>query len=161
MKKRKMLNELARFWSKVSKSCDVSACWEWTGSINESGYGKFRRTEGDTCYAHRFAKEMVDGPIEEGMCVLHSCDNPKCVNPAHLFIGTKADNVKDMDAKGRSRRAGVCGEQHGMAKLDESDVKTIRAMKSDGESSAYIAGIYGVCKDTICKIVSKRTWSHI
>ena len=92
-----------RFWAKVNKGTDAE-CWEWNASRNSFGYGQLTivgpngkrpRT------THRLSWELHVGPIPEGMCILHRCDNPPCVNPAHLFIGTKADNYRDMRAKGR------------------------------------------------------------
>lgn len=92
-----------RFWAKVDKGSDAE-CWEWTASRNSYGYGQLavvlpsgKRPR----LAHRLSWELHVGPIPEGMCILHRCDNPPCVNPSHLFIGTKADNYRDMRAKGR------------------------------------------------------------
>ena len=91
------MDSIQRFWSKVDKR---GACWNWTASRMVSGYGvlKFR---GRTCGAHRVAYELTHGPIPDGMVVMHSCDNPSCVNPAHLSLGTICDNMRDMYAKGR------------------------------------------------------------
>lgn len=94
---------MERFWSKVKKT---ETCWVWTAGTFKyrNGYGQFRVRRGDPpAYAHRFAWELVNGPIPQGLHVLHRCDNPPCVNPAHLFLGTQIDNYRDMVSKGRSR----------------------------------------------------------
>lgn len=98
-----------RFWAKVDKSGD---CWVWTASVfrERLGYGKFQtgsnRGESRVAYAHRVSWELHFGPIPNGLFVCHHCDNPPCVRPDHLFLGTAADNVRDMDRKGRDRHWG-------------------------------------------------------
>ena len=94
---------LRRFWSKVNKSDD---CWTWTASCNKWGYGQFR-LNGRCVLAHRAAYVFEHGPIPDGLFVMHLCDNPPCVNPAHLTLGTHTDNMADMKAKGRSPRSEV------------------------------------------------------
>lgn len=91
-----------RFWPKVDTSGGPSACWNWTASKKSGGYGKFSKG-GDNGWmlAHRAAWEMTNGPIAVGAVVCHSCDNPSCCNPAHLFLGTQAENLSDMRRKGR------------------------------------------------------------
>jgi hypothetical protein len=89
------------FWARVSDGQSSDACWEWPGPRLPQGYGLVR---GGGCqYAHRVAWEYVHGPIPEGMCICHKCDNPPCCNPAHLFLGTRWDNIQDAIAKGRWR----------------------------------------------------------
>lgn len=94
----------SRFWSKVDTSAGLFGCWLWTGATAR-GYGTFGSGGqfGRNVLAHRFAWQRKNGPIPAGMVICHSCDNPPCVNPAHLWIGTHADNVADKIAKGRSR----------------------------------------------------------
>lgn len=144
---------IARFWSKVDKSGD---CWEWAAGRGSFGYGRFRAL-GKTDYAHRVSYGLEYGEIPDGMCVLHKCDNPPCVNPAHIFLGTKADNMADRDAKGRN----VKGGNHGQSKLTEEDIPRIRDMLRMGCTQADIAGWFGVHQVTISKINTGYKWSHV
>lgn len=91
-----------RFWRRVDKS---GPCWIWTGAQGHHGYGRIGigGHDGPTVLAHRVAWELSNGPVPEGLCVLHRCDNPPCVNPDHLFVGTQADNIRDCKEKGRMR----------------------------------------------------------
>jgi len=92
-----------------------SGCWEWTGSRNEKGYGRFNAGGHSPIGAHRYAWQLAYGPVPPGRMVLHECDNPPCVNAAHLFLGTAADNMTDMVAKGRSCRRDECRAGHAMS----------------------------------------------
>lgn len=91
-----------RFWEKVVTSPD--SCWLWTGAQSPRGYGAFVVSRGDVRTASRVSWELVNGPIPDGLWVLHRCDNPPCVNPDHLFLGTHQDNMDDMAQKGRGRK---------------------------------------------------------
>ena len=94
----------SRFWEWV-RITDPEGCWEWVGAKSYNGYGRF--SIGGRYYGtHRVAYELFGGSIPTGMCILHSCDNPPCVNPAHLRLGTQLDNMRDMHAKGRARQGG-------------------------------------------------------
>jgi hypothetical protein len=142
-------------WAKVK--VDVSTnCWEWTGSKTRWGYGQIRANK--KVYAtHRLAYELARGPIPQGMFVCHRCDNPGCINPDHLFIGTAADNTADMMAKGRHAR--VRGGEHSSSKLTEADVRAIRA--ATNVSQRRLAEQYGVGSTTIHAILRRKTWSHL
>jgi hypothetical protein len=103
---------IARFWARVEKT---QACWNWRGSVRHFGHGHLN-VLGVVTMAHRFSWTLTNGSIPDGLNVLHHCDNPRCVRPDHLFLGTHADNVADMNAKGRHAR----GERHGRAKLTDA-----------------------------------------
>lgn len=107
--------------------------------------------------AHRLSFEMHIGPVPAGMCVCHRCDNRLCVNPAHLFVGTKGDNNRDTQAKGRK----PLGERHPNAKLTAAEVRAIRSAFQQGATKIALARQYGVVPDNIAFIVNKRTWRHI
>lgn len=128
-----------------------SQCWNWAGHIHKSGYGVYRSE-----FAHRFSLKQALGLIPDGMMALHACDNRKCVNPTHLFIGTGQTNVDDMFSKGRNRH--LCGEQVSNAKLTAEDVIAIR---EDGRLYAEIAKSYNVSLSTISSIKTKRNWAHV
>ena len=97
-----MKNFETRFWEKVDKSGGPNSCWNWTGAKHSFGYGSVRISR-RAYKAHRVSYEWLIGPIPEGMCLLHTCDNPMCVNPSHLQVGTKMDNTQDMMKKGRHK----------------------------------------------------------
>jgi hypothetical protein len=140
-----------RFWAKVDKR-GPDECWTWTACVNLTGYGRFG--EG---LAHRKSWEINKGTIPKGICVLHSCDNPPCVNPAHLFLGTHLENIADRVAKGRSARH--IGEMNGRAKLTLSQVQFIRAA-SKTASVKSLARIYGVSNWHIYRIIRGKSWGH-
>lgn len=94
---------ITRFWMRVDKA-GPNSCWVWTASRGDHGYGTLQGDDGRTVGAHRFSYELHHGPIPAGLLVMHSCDNPPCVNPGHLSAGTHADNMRDMAAKGRQWR---------------------------------------------------------
>jgi hypothetical protein len=139
-----------------------SGCWEWSGAQTLScGYGVLTINR-VRVRAHRLAWELVHGPVPAGMFVCHHCDNPRCVRPAHLFLGTPRDNVEDMIAKGRAvLAAGPRGSGHGMAKLDESAVARILRRGNAGERRLDIASDYGVDPSTVGLILRRKTWAHV
>ena len=150
--------ELLRFWPKVDV-CEVDECWPWTAGQNGNGYGFFRRQRGGMCLAHRLAWEQMHGEIPEGLCVLHSCDNKVCVNPRHLWLGTKADNNADRDRKGRQRSP--LGERHGQAKLTRQHVREIRARAAAGETWPALAQHFGVSRSAVQGIVHRKNWAWL
>jgi len=149
----------ARFWQKVRKT---KSCWLWIGAKDNFGYGSFgggahgfpgtfRHTR-----AHRYAWILCRGPIPEGLCVLHNCpggDNPACVNPDHLFLGTKAQNSEDMRRKGRNKRM-----HH---KLTEEQASMIREVSALGLDQRRIAILAGVSDVTVRAILKRRTFKHV
>lgn len=145
-----------RFWSRVRKT---DGCWIWTGTPSRTSHCQFCAPNGKV-YVHRYAYELTYGPIPLGMFVLHRCDNPRCVNPLHLFLGTQRDNVQDCISKGRKPiiHAGAKGLKNASAKLSEADVLNIRA---ESGTVISLAAKYGVTPATISKIRLRRTWRHI
>lgn len=150
-----------RFWLKVEKG-NPDECWAWQGTTDSSGYGILRRGRQRNFRAHRLSWEIHNGGIPEGLRVLHRCDNPPCVNPDHLFLGTQADNVADMDAKGRRRSPGLRGAANGRAKLGARSVRAIRERYAAGGTTyARLAGEFGVTKATIRRVINRETWDHV
>lgn len=148
-----------RFWAKVVRLGDDD-CWEWTAFRNPAGYGMIGIDGvGTVRLAHRVAWQMAYGEIPAGMCVMHSCDNPACVNRAHLSLGTIADNNRDRHAKGRD--GGVRGEDSPHAKLSDVAVHNIMVLRKEGLSYTEIAAAIGVTKATIYKVTKGRSWSHV
>ena len=145
-----------RFNSKFERRGD-NECWPWIAYRSETGYGQFR-LNGAQRKAHRVAAWLA-GIIEnesDNIVVRHKCDNPGCVNPAHLEAGTQADNVRDRVIRGRSQR----GETHSSAKLTKRKVSQIKEMLKAGIQLKYIAVIYDVSINTIGAIKVGRTWRH-
>lgn len=177
-----------RFWEKVNKNTPTG-CWEWTGSKDTSGYGLFSLNN-KMVKAHRFIWTLHNGKIPNGLCILHHCDNPKCVKISHLFIGDKKYNARDMLSKGRGNKATgnrngththpekikrgkdhwshkyphkiLVGEQIGNSILTEREVLEIRKKYIPRKfSSIKLARIYNVSYRTIIDIINRKTWNHI
>lgn len=144
---------MARFWAKVQMTL---SCWEWSGSRDALGYGMFKH-KGKTRRAHRISWESRYGKVPDGLLVLHHCDNPSCVNPAHLFLGTNADNNRDMVSKGRARYPGRPGVGF---KLSEVEVEQIRSRVRDGESQSAVAKHFGVNQSLVSRICSGQYWKR-
>ena len=136
----------------------VDSNWQWTAVKDSCGYGRMR-IKNRMVSAHRLSYEIYKGNIPDGMCVLHSCDDPGCVNPDHLHIGTMSDNAIEREKRGR----GVCnkGELHGRSKLTEKQVIEIRKKRLIGLTLYEIANEYGVSKSIISFIANKKNWKHI
>lgn len=141
-----------RFWNRVDRSGD---CWLWvTGTGHSKTYGwLWVRTK--NVRAHRVAWTLSHGKIPAGMCVCHHCDNPSCVNPDHLFLGTTGDNNTDKTVKGRVPH----GEKHCFAKLTNEQVRTI--LSSPAVGLKKFADRFGVDPKTIHAVRQRRTWKHI
>ena len=147
-----------RFYDKVYRG--YGSCYRWTGALTSLGYGSFG-WNGSARQAHRVAWLLEYGPIPKGLCVLHKCDVRDCVNPAHLFLGTQADNVQDMLRKGRERIA-LPGSNNPAALLNESQVLEIRRRYVPKYGNAIaLAREFGVSRATISSIVHRRTWGHL
>lgn len=141
---------------------NLGACIEFGGYRTSQGYGSIgRKVNGKhkKFGAHRLAYAEVHGPIPEGMCVCHKCDNRICVNVDHLFLGTNADNTRDRDAKGRG--VNPKGSAHGMSKLTEQDIPRIRDMIACGCSNVDIGKWFGVSCSTISHIKTGKKWTHV
>lgn len=144
-----------RFWPKVMKS---DACWIWTAAKNNRGYG-FVGVGRKMALAHRVAWQLTHGPIESGLFVLHRCDNPPCVRPDHLFLGTAKDNTSDMVSKGRARGGSSPGESNPSAKLTNDNIASIRRMFAGGASQCSLARTFGVSQSTIWRAVRLKTFA--
>jgi hypothetical protein len=138
------------FESNFEKS---GGCWEWKGVLNRGGYGKI----GANSTAHRRSYEKYKGKIPKGLFVCHTCDNRKCVNPEHLFLGTAKDNMSDMTQKARRAR----GSKTGTSILNEQMVLEIRKMRISGKEYDEICKKYSVCWGTIAKICKNKIWKHV
>ena len=187
--------DILRFWEKV-RIRGPDECWPWTARRNEDGYGQFslrrgeNRCENSMYAAHRIAWTIADGSIPAGLSVLHHCDNPACINPSHLFLGTQKDNIADAVYKGRMRAPSgddhwtrrhperrprgamhwahkhpewvLRGEKHGRAKLTAEQIREIRQRHAiTGISGAALAREYPVCSKVILQILRHEIWTHI
>jgi len=141
-----------RFLAKVKINC-VTDCMEWTAAKDGRGYGMLR-VDGASLRAHRVSHELYIGRIPEGMFVCHRCDNPTCVNPGHLFLGTHADNNADRNAKGRQ----ALGEKSGRARLTNEQAAAIRGSSL---SNLKIAELYGISSSQISRIKSGKSWAFM
>lgn len=146
-----------RFWEKVRKT---GSCWTWTGQRHDHGYGRLETyvPKRIVYLAHRLSWEIHFGPIPEGLQVLHKCDNPPCVNPDHLFLGTHLDNMNDMRRKGRNVR----GERLPHSKLTTAAVLDIRARYAKGNvTQQALADHFGVSNSQINGVIHRNAWKHV
>lgn len=155
--RRKRVPLIDRFWSRVDIR-DDDECWEWRAGKKKGGYGSITISGTKQGIAHRVSWQIHNGPIPKGLCVLHKCDNRSCVNPRHLFLGTKADNSADMTAKGRR----AYGAQTNRTKLTDNDVIEIRRIREkDGLTYQKIADGFGIGISTVRSIICRETWTHL
>ncbi len=157
-------DKINRFWSKVNKDGSIPAhmphlgkCWEWMPHCTQYGYGQ-TRWFGEQMLSHRISWELTYGVIQDGLFVLHKCDNRRCVNPEHLFLGIHQDNIDDKMRKERQAK----GETHYKVKLTKEQVIEIRKRYAAGNiSHRDLATEYHVWKSTISVILNRKTWKHI
>ena len=147
---------MKRFWDKVDKPTPLG-CWVWTGCRHEFGYGRFG-LNGETVYAHRLAYELTNGSIPKGQYVRHMCDTPACCNPAHLVLGTQAENLKDMQNRGRDRYK---GEQNGQSKMTDTGVKALRQRRSEGTTYRQLGKEFGISYSQAHAICNDNQWRHL
>jgi hypothetical protein len=147
-----------RFMRHVELGPEVGSCWIWTGNKPDGRYGHFS-VDGKTTKAHRWIYEQFYCQLADAEIVRHKCDNPPCVNPAHLQCGSFSDNTRDAIERGRwpDRQ----GEKHPLARLSESDVLTIRRRAACGETQNTLAIEYGLSRQHIGKIVRRENWRHV
>lgn len=175
-----------RFWKFVLKPDTEDGCWTWVGGTTTAGYGIIGAggRNGASLLAHRVSWEIHNGPITDGLFVCHHCDNPSCIRPSHLFLGTQKDNLQDASRKGHMHNWQVLhpefirrGELHwsrfhperiargeGMttAKLTETDVREIRELYATGKYyQRQLANMFGVTQSNIWCVVSRQTWKHV
>lgn len=136
-----------RFWPKVDKDSHPGGCWVWCGSRDRSGYGQILITGSTKVKAHRFSYAMSKGAIPSGFDVCHTCDNPSCVNPEHLWAGTRSENMRDMVNKGRA----ICT-------LKPNQVASLRAERGLGISARVLASTYGITETQVYRILDGTRW---
>lgn len=142
------------FWNKVSAPTEDD-CWSWSGARTASGYGVMQMGVNNTVKAHRISYALHHGLFDERLLVCHTCDNPACVNPRHLFLGTAADNSADMSAKGRAAR--LAGESNGVAKLTAD---AVREIYSDPRTNREIAQDYSITSGLVSQIRHRKVWAE-
>lgn len=150
--------ERKRFWDKVKVAAE-NDCWEWIGGRHERGYGMMTiRHKG--VRSHRFSYLIHNGPLPANSCVCHRCDNPPCVNPEHLFLGTHKENMEDRDGKGRN--VNKRGDDNGASVLTSDQVREIKRLRDTGEmTQRAVAKRYGVGQGTVSRIVLGQCWAHL
>lgn len=149
-----------RFYSKISKTPTNTGCLDWLGRCNDDGYGTCMIGR-DNWLAHRVAWMLANGPIPDGLCVLHRCDRPTCCRVEHLFLGTRTDNNQDRDEKGRHVSNPVRGEKCPWVKITEQDVIAIRSDIYRGWTLVAIAERFGISKGQVSRILRGEAWTHL
>lgn len=162
LSKNKFMSPIDRFWSAIIRGESLDACWGWRGG----GFGPQNRPaikkHGVRIYAARFSWELSFGPIPEGMLVLHKCDNPRCTNPRHLFLGTQSENLYDSVAKGRYNKEARAshGEANGSARISEEDVREIRRLYVKGKKGliTMLAKRFEITTTQVRNIGKRKSW---
>ena len=156
------IDPIVRFWGKVDKSTGEEGCWIWMAGKDLDGYGLFTNGAGRTVRATRFVYELVNGGPLDNKMVCHSCDNPSCVNPKHLWLGTGTDNQQDVSNKNRfGNRPAKHGHANAKSKLMEDQVLKIHERTNSGESTRILAKEYGISCVMIRLIKNKKTWGYL
>jgi hypothetical protein len=147
-----------RFWNKVQKT---DGCWLWTGYKKDTGYGLIYSGDlsGKQERAHRISWILHNGPIPDNLHVLHKCDNPSCVRPDHLFLGTHQENMDDRERK--KRRKPARGEKHGCSKLTTNDVIRIRELGKQKVKQRDIGKIFNISQAVVWRILHRTLWTHV
>ena len=150
-------NSPSALWDRVQVGAP-NDCWPWTGTVRPNGYGSFS-LNGRTVSTHRLAYRLATGVDPGRLVVRHRCDNPRCCNPAHLELGTFAQNTRDMHERGRwcDRK----GSNHPLAKLSEQQVLEIRRRRMAGERGVYLAAVFVVSPPTITRLAKNKGWTHV
>lgn len=154
----------ARFWRHVLIAEGADACWIWLGTRTRDGYGRVRTIDRVQDSTHRVSWILANGPVPDGLCVLHRCDHKPCVRPSHLFLGTKADNTHDMIEKGRAKFGKprvMRGEEHPNAELDQERVRWIRRVTPARLSQADAAWLLGIGQGQVWRIARGKSWAHL
>lgn len=145
-------------WSERTVRPDLGPCWEWNGNVGRNGYGRITVQGQKMIYVHRVAYQEWVSDIEDGGVICHRCDNPPCMNPDHLFVGSMRDNMRDAVSKRRHAH----GERSGTSKLTDAQVLEIRAAYVPWKvTQAYLAEVYGVAQPTIARIIAGEDWKHL
>ena len=156
------MNRLQNIEERLNKYVDkTNTCWNWTRDVYNYGYGKLSIGRGKQTRAHRYVYIKQFGEIPEGMNVLHKCDNPRCVNPSHLFLGTQKDNVIDMMSRGRGGYKTFFGENHANSKLTMEKASEIRDMYKTGRYfQREIGERFGISQAVVSKIIMGTSWTR-
>jgi hypothetical protein len=146
----------ALFWAQVQRGSEDD-CWPWLGYQDAAGYGRTNKC--GEHFAHRVAWVLTQGQIPTGLKVLHTCDNPPCCNPAHLYLGTQLENMRDMVQRGRG--GDHRGQRNGRARISESDVCRIRSEREMGQTQGQLAALFGVGQQAISRLLAGKSWGHV
>ena len=151
--------QIERLWSRISTATQEK-CWPWIGAASSGGYGELR-IGSNTYKPHRIIYALFNPGWNQQTYVCHTCDNPCCCNPTHLFAGTAQDNSQDRDRKGRGRVPDQVGSSHARTKLTEADILTIRRQYAQGRTQSAIGQDYGLGQTAISRIVNSKRWPHV